>query len=106
MVPVKRLWIAVKPVSNGEPCAKRCDRHQEKQGKSNRSWTRALRLKKALDLTNGLDSEPTWHLHLPQYFRSAACGANVTGLNDAVQQLLVTLLFLGGITDEHDVATK
>src|ERR1700722_2457669 len=22
MVPVKRLWIAVKPVSNGEPCAK------------------------------------------------------------------------------------
>jgi hypothetical protein len=21
MVPVKRLWIAVKPVSNGDPCA-------------------------------------------------------------------------------------
>ena len=38
----------------------RGDRHQEKQGKNNRSWTRALRLKKALDLTDGMDSEPTF----------------------------------------------
>jgi len=53
-----------------------------------------------------MDSEPTCHLHLPQHLKSAACGANLTGLNDAVQQLLVTLLFLGGITGEYGVATK
>jgi hypothetical protein len=45
-------------------------------------------------------------LHLPQRLRSAAYGANVTRLNHRVQQLLVALLFLGGITDEHGVATK
>src|ERR1035438_5654251 len=37
---------------------------------------------------------------------SAACGANVTRLNQDVQQLLVTLLFLGGITTKQVVATK
>ena len=49
---------------------------------------------------------PTGHLHLPQHFKSAACGANVTLLKQHVQQLLVTLLFLGGITDEHGVASR
>jgi hypothetical protein len=52
---------------------------------------------KALELTDGMDSEPTSHLHLPQHLKSAACGESLTGLNDAVQSLLVTLLFLGGI---------
>ena len=70
--------MAVKPVSNGDALCQRGDRHQEKQGKSNRSWTRALRLKKGLDLANGLDLKPTWHLRLPQHLKSAACGANLT----------------------------
>src|SRR5208282_543973 len=64
-------------------------------------WTRALRPKKASDLADGMSSRPTGHLHLPQHLKSAACGANVTLLNQHVQQLLVTLLFLAGITDEH-----
>src|SRR5580698_616190 len=41
----------------------------------------------------------------PAALKSAACGANVTLLKQHVQQLLVTLLFLGGITDEHGVAS-
>jgi hypothetical protein len=45
-------------------------------------------------------------LHLPQYINSAACGANVNWLNHRVQQLLVALLFLPGITDDHGVTTK
>jgi hypothetical protein len=45
-------------------------------------------------------------LHLPQHLKSAARGANVPLLNHDVQQLFVTLLFLGGITGEHGVATK
>jgi hypothetical protein len=61
---------------------------------------------KALEMTDGMDSEPTWHLRLPQHLKSAACGENLTGLNDAVQSLLVTLLFLGGITTQQYVATK
>ena len=54
---------------------------------------------------DGMDSEPMWHLDLPQ-FKSATGGANLTRLNHDVQQLLVTLLFLEGITAEHGVATK
>ena len=52
-----------------------------------------------------MDSEPIWHLDLPQ-FKSAAGGANLTRLNHDVQQLLVRVLFLGGITADHGVATK
>ena len=70
--------MAVKPVSNGEPCASAATGMTRRQGKNNGGWTHALRLKKALDLADGMDSEPTCHLHLPQHLKSAACGANVT----------------------------
>src|ERR1017187_759903 len=40
------------------------------------------------------------HLQLPQHLKSAACGANVTRLNRDVQQVLVRVIFLGGITAE------
>jgi len=36
----------------------------------------------------------------------AAGGANLIRLNQDVQQLLVTLLFLGGLTADHGLATK
>jgi len=57
-------------------------------------------------LADEMDSGPTCHLYLPQHFKSAAYGANVTWLNRDVQQLLVRVIFLGGITAEHGVATK
>src|SRR5882757_3787216 len=60
---------------------------------------------KALDLVDGMDSEPTWHLDLPR-LKLAARGANLIRLNQDVQQLLVTLLFLGGLTADHGLATK
>src|SRR5271170_6846791 len=75
-------------------------------GTNNRSWTRALRLKIALDPTDGINSESTCCLDLPQDLKSAAGGANIPPLHHHVQQLLVTLLFLRGITDELGVADQ
>src|ERR1700722_16633843 len=64
MVPVKRAWIALKPVSKGEPCAIAAT------GRTRRTVRRAavgrpLRPKKGPDLVDGMDSEPTGHLDPP-----------------------------------------
>jgi hypothetical protein len=59
--------------------------HEKKQGKNNGGWTDAFRPKKRLDLTDEIDSGPTWHMHLRQWLKAAAFSANLTALNHAVQ---------------------
>ena len=87
--------MALKPVSNGEPCANAAT------GRTKNRVTRAavgralLRPSNELDLTDQRDLKPTWHMHLRQHLKAAAFGAKLTSLNHQVQRLFGGQLSVG-----------
>ena len=105
MVPVKSACMALKPVSNGEPCAiatigtRKSSARITAAGRAH--FDRRRRRIWWMEWTR--NQRGIW---TSRSLKSAAGGANLTRLNHDVQQLLVTLLFLGGITADCSVATK
>src|SRR5271166_3604980 len=85
IVPVKRPWMALKPVSNGEPCASAAIGIRRRKAK--KAAARRARWDRRMVSIRGI--RWTWNqrgiLHLQQPLKVACFGAKLTSLNEAVQ---------------------